>query len=143
MMPVDFVKALGLAILIMVVDIACAFAFVTVWVLINHHPLTMTDPKTAELSTLSTQIFGPLLFALAIWFFQRRRPDRRPYVFAIAVFAFYFLLDWSLEALAVRGDPHAPTVAVSMLQSAALLATTLKLAGALVGAWLARRAARR
>lgn len=133
MKPVDFVKALGVAILVMVIDFACAFAFVGVWIEINQpdQPLGMMDPKTIELSTLSTRICGPILFALFVWLFSRKRPDRNVWAFAAAVFGFYFLIDWALVGFRGMFDP----VAMSTMG--------LKLIGALVGAWLARRSATR
>jgi hypothetical protein len=127
MKPVDFVKALGVAILIMVLDLVCAFAFVWVWTLINSppQPLTPTDPLVIELSTRSTSICGPILFALFVWLFSRKRPDRNAWVFALAVFAFYMLVDWGMVAF--RG----------ILEPGVLGIAALKLLGALVGALLA------
>ena len=130
MQPVDFVKALCLAILVMVADLAVAYLFVTAWVLIHHHPLAMSDPETVALSTQSTRIFGPILIALAVWFFARRRPDRNRWAFALSVFGFYLLIDWGMVAFQ------------GILAPAVLLIALLKLLGALVGAWLARRPAR-
>lgn len=129
MKPVDFVKALGVAILIMLLDFACAFGFVFSWVQINQpaQPLGMMDPLTIELSTLSTRIFGPLLFALFVWLFARKRTDRSAFAFALSVFGFYCLLDWSLVAFQ------------GILEPAAMGTMLLKLCGALIGAWLARR----
>ena len=128
MKPVDFVKALGIAILVMVLDLICAFAVVFVWALINPpaQPLQPTDAIVVELSTLSTRICGPILFALFVWLFQRKRPDRNAWAFAVSVFGFYFLIDWSLVAFQ------------GILEPQVLLTTALKLAGALVGAWLTR-----
>ena len=126
MLPVDFVKALGLAILIMAADLCVAYLFVTAWVLIHHHPLAMTDPETVALSTQSTRIFGPILMALGIWVFSRRRPDRNRWAFALSVFGFYLLVDWGMVAF--RG----------ILEPAVLAIALLKLLGALAGAWLAR-----
>lgn len=132
MLPADFVKALGLAILIMVLDLACAYGFVSVWVLVNQpvHPLTPLDPRTITLSTLSTRIFGPILFALLIWLFQRRRPDRNAWAFGLSVLGFYLLVDWGMVAF--KG----------ILEGGSLLTAALKLLGALIGAWLASKSSR-
>jgi hypothetical protein len=131
MKPADFAKALGVALLVMLLDFACAFGFVVAWVQLNQpdRPLGMMDARTIELSTLSTRIFGPLLFALLVWFFSRRRPDRNAWIFAACVFGFYALIDWSLVAF--RG----------VLEPVALATMALKLAGAMAGAGLALRRA--
>lgn len=129
MKPVDFLKALGVAILIMAMDLACAFAWVGVWALLNQpaQPLSPTDPIVIELSSLSTRVCGPVLFALFIWLFSRRKADRNVWAFAASVFGFYLLVDWG--AVGFKG----------MFEPLALQTAALKLAGAFVGAWLARR----
>jgi hypothetical protein len=139
MKPVDFVKALGIAILVMVLDLVCAFAAVSIWAMFTgQQGLTPADPRVIEISSLSTRICGPLLFALFVWIFQRKRPDRSAYGFALAVFAFYFLIDWGVGALAAKSDPQAPSAAATMLQPGVLATMAVKLLGALIGAWLAR-----
>ncbi len=129
MKPVDFVKALGVAILVMALDLVCAFLWVSAWVILNSppQPLSPTDPLVIELSSLSTRICGPILFALFVWLFSRRRPDRSAWAFGLAVFGFYFLIDWGMVGFRGVWEP------------VALMAMVLKLLGALVGAWLARR----
>ncbi len=129
MKPVDFVKALGVAILAMVLDILCAIAVVSVWTLLNRpdHPLAATDRIVVDLSTQSTRICGPIILALLVWLFSRRRPDRHAYAFATAVFGFYLIVDWGMVAFQ------------GMLEPVALGIAALKLAGALAGAWLAER----
>jgi len=139
MKPVDFVKALGVAILVMALDLVCAFFTVSIWAMLTGaQGLTPADPKVIEVSSLSTRICGPLLFALFIWIFQRRRPDRSAFGFAFAVFGFYFLVDWGVGALAAKANPEGPSAAATMLQPAVLATMALKLVGALVGGWLAR-----
>lgn len=139
MKPVDFVKALGVSILVMALDLVCAFSTVSIWAMLTGaQGLTPADPKVIEVSSLSTRIFGPLLFALFIWIFQRKRPDRSAFGFAFAAFGFYFLVDWGVGALAAKANPEGPSAAATMLQPAVLATMALKLLGALVGGWLAR-----
>lgn len=139
MKPVDFVKALGIAILVMVVDLACAFATVSIWAMMTgQEGLNPSDPGVIEMSSLSTRVCGPLLFALFVWIFQRRRMDRSGLGFALAVFAFYVLIDWGVGAVAAKADPAAPSAAETMLEPAVLMTMALKLLGTLVGARLAR-----
>lgn len=139
MKPVDFVKALGVAILVMVLDLICAFAVVFVWALINPpaQPLQPTDAIVVELSTFSTRICGPILFALFVWLFQRKRPDRNAWAFAAAVFGFYFVVD--AGTLFLLPDNSGQSKVAVMLQRGVLATMALKLCGALVGAWLAQR----
>lgn len=143
MKPVDFVKALGIAILVMAVDLACAFCAVSIWAMATGvQGLTPSDPRVIEISSLSTRICGPLLFALFVWIFQRKRLDRSALGFALAAFGFYLLIDWGVAGAAAKADPRAPAAADAMLQPAVLATMALKLLGALVGAWLARRRVR-
>lgn len=129
MLPVDFLKALGVALLVMLLDLACAFVGVTLWSLWTQppQPLSPSDPAVITVATLTTRLCGPLLLALFVWLFSRRRPDRNAWAFGVAVFVFYMLVDWGMVAF--RG----------MLEPAALLTAALKLAGAMVGAWFAQR----
>ena len=139
MLPVDFVKALGVALLILVLDLACAFLTVSIWAMLTGQTgLTPMDPKVIEISSLSTRICGPLLFALFVWIFQRKRTDRNAWAFAAAVFGFYFLIDAGIAAVPMEGAPSGSGLA-AMMQPEVLGTMALKLVGALVGAWLARR----
>lgn len=129
MQPVDFIRALGVAILILVLDLCCAFLWVSAWVLIDAppQPISPMDPVVIELSGLSTRVCGPILFALFVWLFSRRRPDRNAWAFGLSVFGFYFVIDWGIVGFRGTWEP------------AALMTMLLKLLGALAGAWLARR----
>ena len=128
MLPVDFVKALGVAILILALDLACAFGAVWFYSLAIDpgHAREHYAALAPAISTVSTRIVGPLLFALFVWFFSHRRPDRNAWLFALAVFGFYLIVDGAL--VAYQGF-FVPAVLGTM---------ALKLLGALIGAWLAR-----
>lgn len=129
MKAVDFVKALGIAILILALDFACAFATVTAWSLFGEpgHPTSYYVAAAPRLSTISTRIAGPLLFALFVWLFSHRTPERNAFAFAGAVFAFYVLIDGA--SVAFQG----------FFNGIVLVTLALKLAGAMAGAWLAGR----
>jgi hypothetical protein len=128
--PLDFAKAAGAGLLILVLDLAAAFAAVTFYSLVVDpgHPQSYYVAAAPAISTVSTRIAGPLLFVLVVWLFSRRRPDRNAWAFALATFAFYFVLDWATIAF----QPAFLTLPV-------LATMALKLAGALVGAALALR----
>jgi len=130
MLPIDFVKALGLAIAILALDLACAFGAVWFYSLAIDpgHARDHYVALAPAISTVSTRIVGPVLFILFVWLVSRRRPDRSPWAFALAVFFFYLVIDGSLVAW--QGF-FVPAVFATM---------ALKLLGALIGAWLARPA---
>ena len=128
MKPIDVAKALGVAALILVLDLAIAFAAVWFWSLVvaPGHPTSYYVAGATPVATLSTRITGPTLFAAFVWLFSRRKPDRNPFLFAVTVFVLYLLLDGA-------------TVAFHGLYNLVVLITVaLKLIGALLGAGLAR-----
>ena len=128
MKPIDFAKAFGAAVLILMLDFACAFAFVWLWSLFIDpgHPSAHYVAAAPRLSTISTRIAGPLLFALFVWLFSRRA-GRNPFAFASAVFGLYFLIDGATVAFR------------SFFNGTVALTMGLKLIGALAGAVLAER----
>lgn len=128
MLPVDFVKALGLAIAILALDLACAFGAVWFYSLAIDpgHAREYYVALAPAISTVSTRIVGPVLFILFVWLVSRRRPNRNAWTFAVVVFLFYMLVDGALVAW--QGF-FVPEVIATM---------ALKLLGALIGAWLTR-----
>lgn len=129
MRPIDIAKAAGLGLLILALDLAIAFCVVwafSLWIEPGH-PRSYYVAAAPDISTASTRIAGPLLFALFVWLFSRRRPQRDPFLFAAAVFAAYVALD---GATVLFKGFFVPAVLITM---------ALKLAGAVAGAALARR----
>ena len=128
MKAIDFAKALGVAALILVLDLCFAFGTVTVWAWFIEpgHPQSYVMTQAPRLSTLSTRIFGPLLLLGFVWLFSRKRPERNPFAFAAAVFVLYLLLDGATVAF------H------GLYNTVVLITVALKLAGALAGAALSR-----
>ena len=128
MKPIDVAKALGVAALILVLDLACAFAAVWGWSLLiaPGHPTAYYVAAAPVIATVSTRIVGPTLLALFIWGLSRRIPDRNPFAFAAAVLVFYYLLDGATVAFK------------SYFNLVVYITMALKVAGALLGAGLAR-----
>ena len=129
MRPFDYLKASALGLLILILDLAAAF--LAVWIY-----SVAIDPGEAPghyralavpISTLSTRLVGPVLFALAIWLLSRRHPERNPWLFAGVTFFAYCVLDGAL--VAYEGF-FVPAVLLTML---------MKVSGALVGAGLTIR----
>ncbi|MGZ3275210.1 MAG: hypothetical protein ACXWKY_15810 [Caulobacteraceae bacterium] len=126
---IDFAKALGLALAILVLDLACAFAAATLWAALVQpgHPQAYYVAAAPAISTVSTRVCGPLLFLFGVWITSRRRPKRSPWLFALATFVLYLLLDGATVAF------H------GLYNTVVLITVALKLAGALAGAALAAR----
>ena len=88
MKPIDVAKALGIAALVLVLDLCFAFGTVTVWAWFIEpgHPQAYVMAQAPRLSTFSTRLFGPLLLLGLVWLFSRRRPERNAFGFAACVF---------------------------------------------------------
>jgi len=123
----DWFKAVGVALLLTMLDIAAAYPVVGVyaWVAGERYPLSQAFIQRGAM--LSTAIVGPTLMFATQWWLGLRKPDRNPWMFAVAVFAAYVLIDWSMVLFQ------------GMLKPEILGIMALKLAGALLGAWTAQR----
>src|ERR1700722_10289845 len=129
MKSIDFAKALSVAILVFVAEVLIAFCVVYVYV-------SLTDPGHTQayyvttgvpIARWSTRIAGTALILSAAWLFGMRRPLRNAWMFAIAIVAFYALVDAaSVQFAGVATISFGLTIG-------------LKLAGGLAGAWLAVR----
>jgi len=130
MKPIDFAKALGVALLVLAIDLFCAFCAVWFYALVIEpgHPTAYYTKVATPISTVSTMICGPILFALFIWLFSRRRPDRNPFAFALVTFLFYYVIDGALVGF--QSFFFSPRLFGVM---------AIKLSGAMIGAWLAWR----
>lgn len=128
MKGMDIAKAFGLAILILILDLAVAYAFVSSWAawIEPGHSRDFVVAAAPRLSTISTRIAGPLLFALLVWLFSRNKPNRNPFLFATTVFVLYVLLDGA--SVAFQG----------FFSGVVFISLTLKLIGAMLGAALSR-----
>jgi hypothetical protein len=124
----DFVKALGIAILVFIAEVLIAFCVVYVYV-------SLTDPGHTQafyvttgvpIARWSTRIVGTALIFGAAWLFGTRRPMRNAWIFAVSIAAFCALLNAASAQFAVGNTVFGLTIG-------------LKLAGGLVGAWLAVR----
>jgi hypothetical protein len=129
MRTIDWLKAVGIALLLTVLDLGIATLVISIyaWMIDPGHPTDYYRTLAPSIATPSTAIAGPLLMFGANWWFSRSRPDRNPWMYAVAIFAAYVLIDWA--TVDFRG----------MLNPVALGITALKLLGALLGAWAAQR----
>jgi hypothetical protein len=123
----EFVRAAGLAFVVLIVDVVMAVVVVYLWGRSQHHGHSEVFYQTAAISIQrgSTRIVGTGLIFFAAWAAARKRAPRQAYVFAIALVFFYGLLDGASIAFEHFFNP---SMALSL---------GLKLVAALAGAGLA------
>lgn len=130
MKPLDYVKAVGVAFALLVVNVLIAILVVTFYAFVIEpgHPSEFYEEAAKRIAPWCSHIAGTALFFVAAWFFTARRPDRNAYLFAIIVTLFYALIDAASVGFAgIWGFEFA----LSML---------VKLLAALVGAFAGCRA---
>jgi hypothetical protein len=128
---IDFAKAFGVAVGILVVNVAISFGVVaaySVWVDPGHDQ-AYYEAAAQWLAPWSSVAFGWLLFFIACMLLSRR-PERNALAFAIAVFAFYAAIDLGILFAAGALGALVPFVALSLAS---------KLVGAIGGVWMAGR----
>ncbi|MGD9981562.1 MAG: hypothetical protein AB7H66_02915 [Hyphomonadaceae bacterium] len=127
----DFAKALGVALLLMALNVAAAFG--VVWVYASfiepEHEQAFYVAAAQEIAPWSSIFAGAALFFLAMLWLAWRRQGRNGFLFAGVGAGIYAAID--IAVIAAEGALAAlgAMVAASMLS---------KLAAALLGAWLAR-----
>jgi hypothetical protein len=129
MKPLDYAKALGLAVAVLAIDVAIAIGVVYLWSVLMEpgHPRAYYETAGIPIARLSTRIFGTALLFGAAWLFSRRAPRRNPYIFVAALLVFYALIDAASAGF------------VDVLTLSFGFTISLKLLGALAGAMLAVR----
>ena len=127
----EILKAAGVAVGILVVNVAISFGVVALYSLFVDpgHDADHCQAAAQSIAPLSSIAFGWLLFFLAMWALSRR-PERNALLFALMAFATYAAVDLSLLGAAGALSALAPTIAVSLAG---------KLVGAIGGVWAARR----
>ena len=131
MKALDFLKAFGVALGVMIVNVALSFAVVlaySLWVEPGHDE-AYYQGAAQWIAPWSSIAFGWLLFFVACYVLSRKA-DRNALAFAIAAFAVYAAFDLSILAATAQLTAIAPIVALSL---------SSKLAGAIAGVWMAGR----
>jgi hypothetical protein len=133
MKPMDYAKALGLALLVLALNIALTFPAVFLYSLFVEpgHPPEFYTAAAPRIAMWTAPAGGVLLMALATYVSGRRRPERNAVAYALAVGIGYVLLD-TASGLAMA--PASEFVKPHFLMSMALAALA-----ALAGGWLAQR----
>ncbi|HEY3950859.1 hypothetical protein [Phenylobacterium sp.] len=131
MKQLDALKAVGLALLILALNLLVATAAITVYALATSPGrAVVVDVRALHVADWSAPIGGACLFFLAAWVLGRRRPQRNAVAFSALVWVAYAILD--VGSGAAMGDGRAM---LSPLMAASL---GVALLGAVAGGLLAR-----
>jgi hypothetical protein len=127
----DVVKAIGVALALMALNVAAAFGVVAFYsyVIEPGHDVAFYEAAARDIAPWSSVVAGALLVFAAMAWLAWRRAGRNGYMFAAAVTAVYAVVD--LAVVVSEG-----VLAAFALITSLSIAT--KLAAALFGAWLAR-----
>jgi hypothetical protein len=129
MKPIDFVKAAGVAIGLLVLNVLIAILVVFAYSIFIEpgHPREYYDEAALRIAPWCSHTAGTALFFAAGYLFARRRPERNGFLFAAATTALYVIIDAASVGFAgVFGIEFA-------------LSKLAKLLAALAGAWLATK----
>ncbi len=133
----DILKAIGVALVIMVVDVAISFPVVAVYAYFIEpgHDAAFYESAAQRIAPWSSVVAGVFLFFGALYWLTRRKPERHAVGFALAVWVAFaaFALAIDLAILAGAGG--------SLRSIAGIVALSLatKFAAAITGAWVASR----
>jgi hypothetical protein len=133
MKPIDYAKAVGVGVAVLVLNLLITTMVITVYSMLVEpgRPQAFYNALAPKIGAWSGPIGGVALMFVAGWVFGRRRPERNALAFAGVAFLAYLVLDAGM-ALA-----FAP--AAQVLRAPFLLSLTAAGVAALVGAGLARR----
>ena len=87
MKPIDFIKAIGVAIALLAINVLIAILVVIVYRFLIEpgHPTEFYDEAAMKIAPWCSHIAGTALFFVASYFLTARRPDRNGPLFAAAV----------------------------------------------------------
>ncbi len=134
MKPLDYLKALGVAMLTLTITLIASFPMVAfyAYVIEPGHPQEFYNDAAQWIAPWSSYVLGPIvLFALNFWL-ARHTPERNALLFAVVTIVFYSFVDFGI--LPLTGVPLVDVLTLTMG-----LALGAKLVGALLGASLGTR----
>lgn len=135
MSTLDFVKALGVAIAVLVITLAASFPMVAFYAFVVEpgHPQEFYNEAAQWIAPWSSHIFGPVVFFAFNFWMAKRPAQRNALLFAAATIVLYALVD--LSTMPMMGLPMSALLSVPFGLS--LLG---KAAGAFLGAYCGIRA---
>jgi hypothetical protein len=130
MKPIDYAKAAGFALALLVINVLIAILVVTFYALLIEpgHPREFYDEAAKRIAPWCSHIAGTALFIIAGYFLTRHRLYRNAYLFVTVISVFYALIDAASVGFA------------GILQVEFALSMLVKLLAALAGAFIAIRA---
>jgi hypothetical protein len=133
MTGLDYLKAFGVALLLMVLNVAASFVVMAgyAYLIDPGHPADYYESAAQRIAPWSSVVVGSLLFFAAAWFFGARRPQRSALMFAMAFTAIYTLVDLGIVVAAG---------AIGMIGTVVAISVAAKFAAAFLGARMAKRA---
>jgi hypothetical protein len=133
MTAIDYLKALVVALLLMVLNVAAAFAVMAVYAYLIDpgHAALYYETAAQRIAPWSSVFAGAALFFAAAWLFGVRKPARPALAFALTFTLIYTLID--LGIIVAAG-------AIASLGYVVAISVAAKFAGAFFGARMARRA---
>lgn len=134
MTAIDYVKAFGVALLLMLLNVAASFVVMAVYGYLidpGHEP-EYYQAAAERIAPWSSVFAGALLFFGAAWLFGARKPARPAVAFALTFALIYTLIDLAIIAAAGAFASIGYIVALSI---------GAKFAAAFLGARMVRRAA--
>jgi hypothetical protein len=132
MTALDYIKALGVALLLMVLNVAASFAVMAVYgyLIDPGHGADYYESAAQRIAPWSSVFAGALLFFAAAWLFGARKPARPALTFALTFTAIYTLIDLSIIVAAGALLALGYVVAISV---------AAKFAAAVLGARMVKR----
>ncbi|RNC81220.1 MAG: hypothetical protein ED559_05320 [Phycisphaera sp.] len=117
---IDIIKAIGVSLLIMAVNIAISIIVVAVYSFFIEpgRDVSFYEAAAKEIAPWSSVIAGPFLFYLALSWCTRKQPERHALGFALAVFLSYMAVDLLIIASADAPRKIAVIITLSLTTKA-------------------------
>lgn len=135
MTATDSGKALGVAVLVMLLTMAASFpmvAFYASFIEPGHSPEFYSE-AALWIAPWSSYILGPILFFVCVFWLTKKQRIAKPVLFAVYTMLYYVLIDLVIF-------PVLFNIPFSILLSISVVVSLItKLLAALSGAWLAER----
>lgn len=134
MEKLDYLKALGFAILVLVVTMTLSIPMVALYryAIEPGQPPQFYMQAAQWIAPWSSHILGPLIFLAINYRVAKQQPNRHAKLFATITIILYVIVDFGM--LPLMGYDL-----IAMLTTTTLLSLSAKLAGALLGAQLGAR----